>query len=80
MECFFENHEIPYNLRCGSAIKLPGTNTKKIRNKFTKLQRCNVVECNTKKNKLFRGVTRIYEKVKETLDTLQLCCMPSLVS
>ena len=27
MWCFFENHEIPYNLRCGSIVKLPGTNT-----------------------------------------------------
>ena len=26
---FFKNHEIPYNLRCGSAVKLPGTNTTK---------------------------------------------------
>ena len=26
MWCFFENHEIPYNLRCGSLVKLPGTN------------------------------------------------------
>ena len=25
--CFFENHEIPYNLRYGSVVKLPGTNT-----------------------------------------------------
>ena len=24
---FFENHEILYNLRCGSVVKLPGTNT-----------------------------------------------------
>ena len=27
MWCFFENHEIPYNLRCGSVVKFPGTNT-----------------------------------------------------
>ena len=26
---FFENHEIPYNLRYGSVEKLPGTNTTK---------------------------------------------------
>ena len=26
MWCFFENHEIPYNLRCGSLVKLPCTN------------------------------------------------------
>ena len=26
MWCFFENYEIPYNLRCGSVVKLPGTN------------------------------------------------------
>ena len=25
---FFENHNILYNLRCGSFVKLPGTNTK----------------------------------------------------
>ena len=24
MWCFSENHEIPYNLRCGSVVKLPG--------------------------------------------------------
>ena len=29
MWCFFENHEIPYNLRCRRAIKLPGTNATK---------------------------------------------------
>ena len=29
MWCFFENHEIPHNLRCGGAVKLPGTNTTK---------------------------------------------------
>ena len=29
MWCFYENHEIPYNLRCGSVIKLSGTNTRK---------------------------------------------------
>ena len=32
MWCFFENHEIPhnfYNLRCGSVVKLPGTDTTK---------------------------------------------------
>ena len=29
MWCFFDNHEIPYNLRCGSGVKLPGTNTTK---------------------------------------------------
>ena len=27
MWCFFENHEIPYNLRCESVVKLPDTNT-----------------------------------------------------
>ena len=27
MWCFFENHEICYNLRCGGVVKLPGTNT-----------------------------------------------------
>ena len=26
---FFENHEIPHNLRCGNVVKLPGTNTRK---------------------------------------------------
>ena len=25
MWCFFENLQIPYNLRCGSLVKLPGT-------------------------------------------------------
>ena len=29
MWCFFENHEIPCNLRCGSVVKLPGVNTTK---------------------------------------------------
>ena len=29
MWCFFENNKIPYNLRCGSVVKLPGTNTTK---------------------------------------------------
>ena len=29
MRCFFENYKIPYNLRCGSVVKLPGTNTTK---------------------------------------------------
>ena len=29
MWCFFEGHEIPYNLRCRSVVKLPGTNTTK---------------------------------------------------
>ena len=29
MWCFFENYKIPYNLRCGSVVKLPGTNTTK---------------------------------------------------
>ena len=29
MWCFFENHEISYNLRCGSVVKLPGTNSRK---------------------------------------------------
>ena len=29
MWCFFENHEIPSNLRCASVVKLPGTNTTK---------------------------------------------------
>ena len=29
MWCFFENHEIPYNLRCGSVVNLLGTNTTK---------------------------------------------------
>ena len=29
MSCFFENHEIPYNLRYGSVVKLPGTNKTK---------------------------------------------------
>ena len=24
MWCFSENHEIPYNLRCGIVVKLPG--------------------------------------------------------
>ena len=24
---FFEKHEIPYNLRCGNVVKLPGTDT-----------------------------------------------------
>ena len=27
MWCFFEDLEIPYNLRCGNVVKLPGTNT-----------------------------------------------------
>ena len=27
MWCFFENHHIPYSLRCGSVVKLRGTNT-----------------------------------------------------
>ena len=27
MWCFFENHKIPYNLRCGSVVTLSGTNT-----------------------------------------------------
>ena len=29
MWCFFEKHEIPYNLKSGSAIKLTGSNTTK---------------------------------------------------
>ena len=29
MRCFFENHEIPYHLRCGNVVKLPVTNTTK---------------------------------------------------
>ena len=29
LRCFFENHEIPYSLKCGSVVKLPGTNTTK---------------------------------------------------
>ena len=29
MWCFFENHEIPYNLKLGNLVKLPGTNTTK---------------------------------------------------
>ena len=31
MWCFFENHDIPYNLRCGGVVELPGTNTTKYR-------------------------------------------------
>ena len=27
MRYLFENHETPYNLRCRSVVKLPGTNT-----------------------------------------------------
>ena len=27
MWCSFENHEFPYNFRCGSVVKLPDTNT-----------------------------------------------------
>ena len=29
MWCFFKNHEIPYNLRCGNVVKLPIANSKK---------------------------------------------------
>ena len=29
MRCFFEKHEIPYNLRSGSVVKLTGSNTTK---------------------------------------------------
>ena len=29
MACFCENHEITYDLRCGSEVKLPGTNATK---------------------------------------------------
>ena len=29
MWCFFENHKIPYNWRCGSVVNLPVTNTTK---------------------------------------------------
>ena len=59
MWCFFENHEIPSNLRCASVVKLPGTNNNKIWNKFTKLEGCNVVEFNTKNYKTYQDVTRI---------------------
>ena len=36
------------------------------------------MEYNTKKYKTFKNATRIYKKVQETLDTLQLCCMSYL--
>lgn len=47
MYCFFENHEIPYNLRCGSEVKLPGTYNK-IRSKYARFQRCNFMKYNEK--------------------------------
>ena len=36
------------------------------------------MEYNTKKYKTFKNATRIYKKVQETLDTVQLCCMSYL--
>ena len=72
MWCFCDNHEIPYNLRCGSAVNLPVNLHNKIRKKFTWFLRLNVLEYNTKKCKTFQDGTRIYEKVEETLDTFAI--------
>ena len=46
----FENHEIPYNLRCGSAKKLPGTNATDLL-KFRGAMFWNVIPKNIKLSK-----------------------------
>ena len=46
IRCFFENHEIPYNLRCGNVVKLPGTNSTKYR--INSLNFRGAVLCNIK--------------------------------
>ena len=50
----FENHEIPYNLRCGSAKKLPGTNKTEYRINLLKFRGAmfwNVIPKNIKLSK-----------------------------
>ena len=59
MWCFFENHEIPYNLRYVSVVKLPGTNTTTYGINSQNFRGAMLMEYNTKKYKTFRDVTRI---------------------
>ena len=65
MWCFFENREIPYNLCCGSVVKLPGTNTTKYRINslnFRGVMLWNIIPKNTKLSKTLTEFKRRLKK------------------
>ena len=59
MWCFFENHEIRYNLRCGSVVKLPDINTTTYGINSLNFRGAMLWNITPKKFKTFRDVTRI---------------------
>ena len=63
MWCFFENHEMPCNLRCGNVVKLPGTNKKNSLN-FKDAMLWNIIP---KKLKLFKALPEFKRKLKKHL-------------
>ena len=65
MSCFFENHEIPCNLRCESVVKLPGTNTTKYGIKALNFRGAvlwNIIPKNVKLSKTLPGFKRRLKK------------------
>ena len=73
---FFENHEIPYNLRCGNVVKLPGTNTTKYginSHNFRGAMLWNIMPKNIKISKMLPEFRRSLK------NNLELCCISFLV-
>ena len=76
MRHFFENHEIPYNLRCGNAVMLPGTNTTKYGIKslnFSGLMFWNVIPKNVKLSKKLQEFKR---SLKHLIPCNYAACRP----
>ena len=70
MCCFFENHEIPYNLGCKSVVKLPGINTTKYEINSLKSRGAMLWNITPKNIKLFKTLPEFKENVEKTLDII----------
>ena len=67
MCCFFENHEIPYNLGCKSVVKLPGTNTTKYGINSLKSRGAMFWNITPKNTKLFKTLPEFKRMLKKHL-------------
>ena len=67
MWCFFENHEIPYNFRWGSVVKLPRTNTTKYGIKSLNFRGAMLWNIIPKKIKLSKTLPEFKRRLKKHL-------------